>query len=69
MKGNKPSFHNAMDSSHSETFYREFIDIVKESYNASKVKDGVFGAYMDVSINNDGPVTIQFESPRNSMQQ
>lgn len=27
--------------------------------------DGVFGAYMQVSIQNDGPVTIQLESPNN----
>ena len=27
--------------------------------------DGKFGAYMQVSIENDGPVTISLESPQN----
>jgi hypothetical protein len=31
---------------------------------SSAVSDGRFGAYMQVSIQNDGPVTIELESPR-----
>lgn len=30
----------------------------------SAVSDGKFGAYMQVSIQNDGPVTIELESPQ-----
>lgn len=29
-----------------------------------KISDGVFGAYMKVHIENDGPVTIELESPQ-----
>ena len=31
--------------------------------NVWQIADGVFGAYMQVSIENDGPVTLQLESP------
>ena len=31
--------------------------------DASKVKDGKFGAKMDVELSNDGPVTMQIEYP------
>ena len=31
--------------------------------DAAKVKDGVFGAMMDVQLVNDGPVTLIIESP------
>lgn len=34
-------------------------DIIKIIY----ISDGVFGAYMQVSIQNNGPVTIEIESP------
>lgn len=30
----------------------------------SCVSDGKFGAYMQVNIQNDGPVTIELESPQ-----
>lgn len=30
----------------------------------SSVSDGKFGAYMQVNIQNDGPVTIELESPQ-----
>lgn len=30
----------------------------------SSVLDGKFGAYMQVNIQNDGPVTIELESPQ-----
>jgi D-Tyr-tRNAtyr deacylase len=31
--------------------------------DSSKVKDGKFGAKMDVELSNDGPVTMQIEYP------
>lgn len=30
------------------------------------ISDGVFGAMMQVHIQNDGPVTIEIESPRST---
>lgn len=36
--------------------YSTFVDMVRESYERERVKDGVFGALMDVELINDGPV-------------
>ncbi|XP_072030334.1 uncharacterized protein [Amphiura filiformis] len=63
MKGNKPDFHSAMGGEESEQFYNEFLDILRKDYDPAKIKDGKFGAYMQVHIQNDGPVTIQLDSP------
>lgn len=39
---------------------------MKKSYHAYKVKDGVFGALMNVSLENDGPVTMIVDSTKRS---
>lgn len=36
--------------------------MVQEAYIAEKVKVGAFGEYMNVNIENDGPVTIFIDS-------
>ncbi|KAJ9590728.1 hypothetical protein L9F63_016244 [Diploptera punctata] len=65
MKGNKLDFHNAMAADKSQDFYNEFLTLLKSQYQADLIKDGKFGAYMQVNIQNDGPVTIELESPQN----
>lgn len=45
--------------------YDKLLENLRKDYDATKIKDGVFGAMMDVQINNDGPVTIQIESKKN----
>ncbi|CAG4960053.1 unnamed protein product [Colias eurytheme] len=65
-KGNKPDFHLAMPGDKSKEFYEQFIQMLRTQYKPEKVKDGVFGAYMQVSIQNDGPVTLEIESPVNT---
>lgn len=62
MKGNKPDFHNAMNSSLSRAFYQNFLDLLRASYSPSKVKDGKFGAMMNISLCNEGPVTLCLDS-------
>ncbi|KAI5645794.1 d-Tyr-tRNA(Tyr) deacylase domain-containing protein [Phthorimaea operculella] len=62
-KGNKPDFRHAMPGDKSQLFYKQLIDLLKTEYNPDKIKDGLFGAYMQVSIQNDGPVTVEIESP------
>jgi D-tyrosyl-tRNA(Tyr) deacylase len=61
-KGNRPSFDKAMPPKEAKVFYSDFVEKFKQSY--SKVKDGIFGAYMQVSLVNDGPVTIVLDSCR-----
>ncbi|XP_074658141.1 D-aminoacyl-tRNA deacylase-like [Tubulanus polymorphus] len=63
MKGHKPDFRSSMGADQSESFYNDFLKHMKDTYKPEKIKDGRFGAYMQVHIQNDGPVTIQLDSP------
>ena len=58
-KGNRPSFDKAMPPAQAKVFYDNFVKAFREQY--PKVKNGIFGAYMQVSLVNDGPVTIILE--------
>ncbi|ETI45169.1 D-tyrosyl-tRNA(Tyr) deacylase [Phytophthora nicotianae CJ01A1] len=60
--GNKPDFHLSMAPKPAKEFYDAFCDRVRREYIADKVAEGEFGAYMEVSIVNDGPVTMQINS-------
>ncbi|XP_064472262.1 D-aminoacyl-tRNA deacylase 1-like isoform X2 [Ornithodoros turicata] len=62
LKGNKPDFHQAMDGERSKSFYSEFLRRLKSEHGGALVKDGEFGALMQVDIRNDGPVTVELES-------
>lgn len=42
--------------------YDALVGRVGREYAAEKVKDGKFGAMMNVSLVNDGPVTIVIDS-------
>ncbi|KIK62890.1 hypothetical protein GYMLUDRAFT_41751 [Collybiopsis luxurians FD-317 M1] len=61
-KGNKPDFHRAMSSEASREMYASFLENLRESYSADKVQDGKFGAMMNVSLTNEGPVTFTLDS-------
>lgn len=63
-KGQKPDFHNAMPPNEAREFYSKFVEMVRGFYLPDKVKDGEFGAMMEVEIINDGPVTMQIDSPQ-----
>ena len=43
--------------------YNAVVQRVGQEYTAERVKDGRFGAMMNVSLVNDGPVTIVIDSP------
>jgi D-tyrosyl-tRNA(Tyr) deacylase len=57
-KGNRPSFIDAMRPEQANKIYAIFVQRFKEFYVAERVKDGLFGADMKISLINDGPVTI-----------
>jgi len=59
-KGNRPSFDSAEEPARAEDMYIKFIDKLRE--NGLKVATGEFGAYMQVYLINDGPVTIILDS-------
>ncbi|XP_074065465.1 D-aminoacyl-tRNA deacylase 1 isoform X1 [Macrotis lagotis] len=63
LKGNKPDYHMAMPTEQAQTFYNNFLEQLRKAYKPELIKDGKFGAYMQVHIQNDGPVTIELESP------
>ncbi|MEI7663603.1 MAG: D-aminoacyl-tRNA deacylase [Bacteroidota bacterium] len=56
-KGNRPSYIRAARPETAITLYDHFITSL-EGLLGKKVETGVFGAMMDVSLVNDGPVTI-----------
>uniref|UniRef100_A0A336MTB6 D-aminoacyl-tRNA deacylase n=1 Tax=Culicoides sonorensis TaxID=179676 RepID=A0A336MTB6_CULSO len=66
LKGNKPDFHNAMQGEKAQLMYQDLLKRLGTNYDSEKIKDGVFGAMMEVNIVNSGPVTIEIESPSNS---
>ncbi|MCE1166878.1 MAG: D-aminoacyl-tRNA deacylase [Sphingobacteriia bacterium] len=60
-KGNRPSYIRAARPEVAIPLYESFIYRVKELTQV-KVETGVFGAMMDISLINDGPVTIIIDS-------
>ena len=56
-KGNRPSYIKAAKPEQAIPLYEEFV-IVLEKEIGQTVKTGEFGANMQVSLCNDGPVTI-----------
>ena len=56
-KGNRPSYIKAAKPDVAIPLYNRFVEIM-ESELGEKVGTGEFGAYMEVELVNDGPVTI-----------
>jgi D-tyrosyl-tRNA(Tyr) deacylase len=55
-KGTRPSFSDAAKPEVAEPLIRHFCDALRDL--GVPVQTGVFGAYMEVELVNDGPVTI-----------
>lgn len=60
-KGNRPSYIRAARPEHAVPLYEQFIENL-EILTSKKVASGVFGAMMDISLVNTGPVTIIIDS-------
>ena len=51
LNGNKLDFHLALSPDRARTMYEEFVNQVKAGHpKPDKVQNGVFGAYMEVSL-------------------
>ena len=59
-KGNRPDYFNAGSPDHANRLYEYFVELMKAEIK--HVDTGEFGADMQVSILNDGPVTIVMDS-------
>ena len=62
LKGNKPDFSHSKRPEEAKKMFDEFVALSKALIPAEKVKTGIFGAKMEVSLVNDGPVTISIDS-------
>ena len=58
-RGNRPSFSNSANPQLSRQLFEQLFVHAQQEY--SKVKRGEFGANMQVSLTNDGPVTFWLE--------
>lgn len=59
-KGRRPNFTGAARPEYAEPLYDRFNELLRE--RGLHVETGRFGAMMDVSLVNDGPVTLIVES-------
>ena len=57
-KGNRPSYINALSGPEANILYDSFNEELRKYI---KVEEGVFGADMEVCLNNIGPTTILLE--------
>jgi D-aminoacyl-tRNA deacylase len=60
-KGRRPGFSDAAPPAEAEKLFETFLGELKHA-GIQRVRSGVFGAHMHVSLENDGPVTIMLES-------
>jgi D-tyrosyl-tRNA(Tyr) deacylase len=59
LDGNRPSFIESMHPVQAEELYKKFNEELR-NYGIN-VLEGIFGASMQISLINDGPVTINLE--------
>jgi D-tyrosyl-tRNA(Tyr) deacylase len=60
-KGARPSFSSAAEPAIARTFFDEFVELIRAQH-AGHIATGRFGANMQVSLINDGPVTFLLET-------
>lgn len=65
-KGNRPSYIRASKPDFAIPMYNKFINSVEVALG-KKVGSGQFGAMMEVSLVNDGPVTIIIDSKQRDL--
>ena len=59
-KGNRPGFSTALEPNKAEPLFNYLIQQLERSYPL--IKQGVFGANMQVKLVNDGPITISLKA-------
>ena len=62
-KGRRPSFFEAEAPERANELYNQLVERCRDS--GVHVKTGEFQTYMNINLENDGPVTILLDSKRN----
>ncbi|HHE31077.1 MAG TPA: D-tyrosyl-tRNA(Tyr) deacylase [Chlorobaculum parvum] len=62
-RGNRPGFSESAPSEIAQPLFDRFVELLRRDSGLT-VETGSFGADMQVSLINDGPVTIILESPK-----
>ncbi|HWQ26198.1 MAG TPA: D-aminoacyl-tRNA deacylase [Chlorobaculum sp.] len=62
-RGNRPGFSESAPSEMAREMFDRFVDSLRQE-SGCPVETGSFGADMQVSLLNDGPVTIILDSPK-----
>jgi D-aminoacyl-tRNA deacylase len=60
-KGSRPDYTAAQEPQKAKGLYEIFIDTMRQS-GVKSVQTGEFGAYMQVQLTNEGPVTLMLEA-------
>ena len=59
-KGNRPDYMNAASPAEADALYEYFVGLLRSEIR--RVETGKFGAKMEVSLINEGPITIVMDS-------
>ncbi len=59
-KGNRPSYDKAADPKDANFLYEKALELFKSM--GFPVQSGIFGAHMQVTYTNDGPVTFELDA-------
>ena len=62
-QGQRAHFHLAMPAGQAEAFDKGFLEPLCKVERPELIKDDKFSACLQVHIQNDGPVTMELESP------
>lgn len=62
-KGRRPGFTEAAPADTAKEIYQKFMSTIRQQ-SALSILEGVFQAHMDVSLINDGPVTLLLDSKK-----
>lgn len=60
--GFRPDFFESMPPQEAKIMIDQFVEKCKEQNTFKKIETGVFGAHMQVDVENNGPITIIIDS-------